>query len=115
MQVIISILSNSIDIFKERNIEKKDINIDIYEDDINYFISIKDNAGGIKEDIMDKIFEPYFTTKHKYQGTGLGLYMTHKIIQTSMKGKIFVCNDKFIFEDQEYQGALFRITLKNNT
>ncbi|AYJ81059.1 hypothetical protein AN286_02765 [Aliarcobacter cryaerophilus ATCC 43158] len=92
MQVVISILSNSIDIFKERNIEKKDINIDIYEDDINYFISIKDNAGGIKEDIIDKIFEPYFTTKHKSGGTGMGLYISKLIMQTSFKGDIKVKN-----------------------
>ena len=90
MQVIISILSNSIDIFKARDIEKKYINIDIYEDDIHYFISIKDSAGGIKEDIIDKIFEPYFTTKHKSGGTGMGLYISKLIIQSSFKGDIKV-------------------------
>ena len=102
MQVIISILSNSIDIFKARDIEKKYINIDIYEDDIHYFISIKDSAGGIKEDIIDKIFEPYFTTKHKSGGTGMGLYISKLIMQTSFKGDIKVKNEdngvKFILE-----------------
>ena len=102
MQVIISILSNSIDIFKARDIEKKYINIDIYEDDIHYFISIKDSAGGIKEDIIDKIFEPYFTTKHKSGGTGMGLYISKLIIQSSFKGDIKVKNVddgvKFILE-----------------
>lgn len=93
MQVVISILSNSIDIFKVRNIEKKYINIDIYEDDINYFVSIKDNAGGIKEDIIDKIFEPYFTTKHKSGGTGMGLYISKLIMQSSFKGDIKVKNE----------------------
>src|SRR5574344_1909695 len=90
MKVIISIISNSIDIFKARDIEKKYINIDIYEDDIHYFISIKDSAGGIKEDIIDKIFEPYFTTKHKSGGTGMGLYISKLIIQSSFKGDIKV-------------------------
>ena len=111
MQVIISILSNSIDIFKARDIEKKYINIDIYEDDIHYFISIKDSAGGIKEDIIDKIFEPYFTTKHKYQGTGLGLYMTRKIINSSMGGEITVQNRKFVHNQKKYEGAEFKIKI----
>ena len=93
MQVLISILSNSIDIFKERNMEKKNININIYENDINYFISIKDSAGGIKEDIIDKIFEPYFTTKHKSGGTGMGLYISKLIMQSSFKGDIKVKNE----------------------
>jgi C4-dicarboxylate-specific signal transduction histidine kinase len=78
-------------------------------------IEIIDNAGGVGDEIINKIFEPYFTTKHKFQGTGLGLYMTRKIIQTSMKGKICVYNDEFIFEDQKCFGAVFKITLKNNT
>ena len=47
------------------------------------------------KDIIHKIFEPYFTTKHKYHGTGLGLYMTHKILKTSMKGDITVSNERF--------------------
>lgn len=55
-------------------------------------ISILDNAKGIEKDILNKIFEPYFTTKHKYQGTGLGLYMTRKIINSSMGGEITVQN-----------------------
>jgi signal transduction histidine kinase len=64
---------------------------------------------------MNKIFEPYFTTKHKFQGTGLGLYMTHKIIQESMKGDISVENHEFIHENKKCIGALFRITLSCNT
>ena len=77
-------------------------------------IEITDNAGGINKDIIKKIFEPYFTTKHKYQGTGLGLYMTHKIIKMSMKGKISVSNKKFIFENKTYMGAYFKIILTAN-
>ena len=73
-----------------KSIIRKYINIDIYEDDIHYFISIKDSAGGIKGDIIDKIFEPYFTTKHKSGGTGMGLYISKLIIQSSFKGDIKV-------------------------
>jgi nitrogen fixation/metabolism regulation signal transduction histidine kinase len=81
----------------------------------NVTVEIIDNAGGIEDEIANKIFEPYFTTKHKFQGTGLGLYMTRKIIQNSMKGKISVHNHKFTFENKKYIGALFKIVLKSNT
>ena len=116
-QALINILHNASDAFaskvKENELRLIKITTKKIEDCV--IIEILDNAGGINKDIINKIFEPYFTTKHQYQGTGLGLYMTHKIIQSSMKGKISVKNDKFIFEDKEYKGAHFKITLKNNT
>ena len=116
-QAIINILHNASDALasklKETDLRIIKITTKQIEDSVS--IEIIDNAGGIDKDIINKIFEPYFTTKHKYQGTGLGLYMTHKIIQTSMKGKISVSNDKFIFENKEYEGAHFKIILKNNT
>lgn len=74
-------------------------------------ISILDNAKGIEKDILNKIFEPYFTTKHKYQGTGLGLYMTRKIINSSMGGEITVQNKKFVHNKKEYKGAEFKIKI----
>ncbi len=74
-------------------------------------ISILDNAKGIKKDILNKIFEPYFTTKHKYQGTGLGLYMTRKIINSSMGGEITVQNKKFVHNQKKYEGAEFKIKI----
>ena len=116
-QALINILHNASDaIASKRKInELRIIKISTKQIKDSVIIEIIDNAGGIDKEIMDKIFEPYFTTKHKYQGTGLGLYMTHKIIQTSMKGKITVHNQQFIFENKECMGALFKITLKNNT
>ena len=116
-QAIINILHNASDAINSK-LEKNDLKLikistKQIKDDV--IIEIIDNAGGIEKEVINKIFEPYFTTKHKFQGTGLGLYMTHKIIQTSMKGKITVCNHQFTFENKEYYGALFKIILKNNT
>uniref|UniRef100_UPI004048AFFD ATP-binding protein n=1 Tax=Aliarcobacter sp. TaxID=2321116 RepID=UPI004048AFFD len=56
------------------------------------FIIIEDNAGGVQKEIINKIFDMYFTTKHKRQGTGLGLYLTKIIIEKKFKGNINVQN-----------------------
>ena len=116
-QALINILQNASDSINLK-VKKDDLRVikiitKQLEDSVS--IEIIDNAGGIDSEILNKIFEPYFTTKHKFQGTGLGLYITRKIIQESMKGKISVCNHNFTFENQECVGALFKITLKNNT
>jgi len=74
-------------------------------------ISIKDNAGGISKEIISKIFEPYFTTKHKFQGTGLGLHMTYNLVVDGMKGSLKVVNRNFHYEHKNYTGAEFIITL----
>ena len=62
------------------------------EENNNAIITIEDNGGGIPEDIISKIYDPYFTTKHQSQGTGLGLHMSYKIITESMNGKLYVKN-----------------------
>ena len=80
---------------------KKYIKISIFNDDKNVFVSIHDNGNGIDDSIINKIFEPYFTTKHKSQGTGLGLYMTHKIIE-KMNSEISVKNDSFSYNNKYY-------------
>ncbi|MCK5110611.1 MAG: HAMP domain-containing histidine kinase [Arcobacteraceae bacterium] len=66
---------------------------------------------GLDVDIKDKIFEPYFTTKHKAQGTGIGLYMTQSIITKHLNGKISVENVKYEYENQKYIGAEFIIKI----
>ena len=88
---------------------KKIIFIDIYTEDDFAVISIKDNAGGIPEELIKHIFEPYFTTKHKSQGTGIGLYMTKQIIVKHMLGSIEVENQEFEYESEKYMGAQFII------
>lgn len=80
-------------------------------DDEKAEIIFRDNAGGIPEDIIGKIFEPYFTTKHKSQGTGLGLHMTYNLVVNGMNGLIKVDNVDFEFKGESYTGAEFVITL----
>ncbi|NQY92734.1 MAG: ABC transporter substrate-binding protein [Campylobacteraceae bacterium] len=111
-QVIVNILKNSNDAFIENNEEsEKLIFLTTLKKEKNILICIKDNAGGIPENILDKIFEPYFTTKHKAQGTGLGLYMTHQIIIDSFQGSIEVCNANYQYNNVSYTGAQFTISL----
>ncbi|WP_417333617.1 transporter substrate-binding domain-containing protein [Halarcobacter sp.] len=94
-QVLLNIFANSKDALKELDKNKeKYIFIKVFKKNNNAIIEIIDNGGGIKKELLEKVFEPYFTTKHKSQGTGLGLYMTHKIITESMKGKIQIENCK---------------------
>ncbi len=89
VQSIINILKNSIDAFKEKIIDKQKISVKAYEINSYVTIMIEDNAGGIKEAILNKVFEPYFSTKSK-NGTGLGLYVCKTIIEEHLKGKITI-------------------------
>jgi signal transduction histidine kinase len=111
MQVIINILNNSKDEFEKKDLENKYIFIDTIVMKNKITICIKDNAGGINDKIINKIFELYFTTKGKIKGTGIGLYMSKQIIEKHMKGTIQVINDDYIFEEKSYKGAAFLITL----
>ncbi len=101
---ILNILSNSKDVLVERKIQNPKITLSIKTGKNFTVIKIEDNAGGIKVKNIDKIFEPYFTTKHSKQGTGIGLYMTKMIIENNMQGHINVTNTK--------KGALFTIKIK---
>jgi len=93
IQVLLNILNNAIDAYE--NIVKKDKAIEIYAKEINQelFIYIKDSAGGIKHEYLQRLFEPYFSTKGK-NGTGLGLYMSQMIIEKQFEGKIDVTVDE---------------------
>ena len=88
--------------------------LNILKQNGDILIEIKDSGGGIPEDIMDKLFEPYFTTKHQSQGTGIGLYMSQEIITKHFNGSITAQNVEFDFENVNYKGAMFTIKFPHN-
>jgi signal transduction histidine kinase len=103
IQVLINLLKNAENILLKREIKDPAIEINLYEKDSKKYIEVIDNAGGIDEEIIDKIFESYFTTKEREDSTGLGLYMSKFIIEDSCKGELKVENSS--------TGAKFTIIL----
>jgi len=103
-QVIVVIINNAKDALLSNGVLVPKITIDAIGIDDIYIIQICDNAKGIKEKNINRIFEPYFTTKHKSQGRGLGLYISKMIIEDGMNGELLVANNKY--------GACFTMKLK---
>jgi C4-dicarboxylate-specific signal transduction histidine kinase len=102
IQVLINLLKNAQDALIEKKTPNPTIKIIIDRQNNMQSIKIIDNAGGIKNDILENIFDPYFSTKSK-NGTGLGLYMSKMIIEEHMSGKLEVYNSD--------KGAIFKTTL----
>lgn len=102
-QVVLNLIKNAEDILNEKDQKEKWIKLETYQRNGKYILKVSDNAGGVPIDIIDKIFEPYFSTKTNKNGTGLGLYMSKSIIEEHCGGKIDVKNNNF--------GAVFRIVL----
>lgn len=102
-QVVINIVNNARDALVERDHKDKWIHIGCRVEDEVMIMEIEDNAGGIPANIIDKIFDPYFSTKEEGQGTGIGLYMSKTIIEDNMGGRLGVHNSSV--------GALFTINL----
>ncbi len=102
-QVILNIISNAEDALSENGVPLPEICLKSYYDDTYSYLSIEDNAGGIPKDIAQKVFEPYFTTKTKKDGTGLGLYMSKRIIEEHCQGELKLKNGS--------KGAIFTIAL----
>ena len=105
LQIMLNITNNAKDALVIRKQKNKYIEINCYENNDKFYIEINDNAGGIPEDIVKKIFEPYFTTKGPQSGTGLGLHIAQTIMYKHLKGSISVCNKD--------DGASFTIELPN--
>ena len=103
IQVLLVILNNAIEVLDERNSINKAISIKYKYVNKKHLISFEDNAGGVSNEIIKKIFDPYFSTKFKSNGIGIGLYMAKTLIEDSMKGKLSVSNTK--------NGAKFLIEL----
>ena len=102
-QVLLNLLKNSEEAIEEKGIDKGKIWMRARKREGRTYISIEDNAGGIAEDILGKLFEPYFSTKTKKDGTGLGLYMSRMIIKERCRGNIKVSNKN--------AGACFELSL----
>ncbi len=106
MQVCLNILTNARDALDEKKVSKPKIILSGGEAEQGVYISISDNGGGISDEVMGKIFDAYFTTKHANRGTGLGLYMAKTIVEQHCKGSLTVKNTT--------EGAQFRISLPLN-
>ncbi|RBQ29032.1 sensor histidine kinase [Aliarcobacter vitoriensis] len=111
IQVFINILNNSRDELIKKDYDRY-IFIDVKKINQDIVISIKDNAGGISTESINRIFEAYFSTKSKSDGTGIGLYMTKDIIEKQLNGSIKAENISFKYENKNFTGADFIITLK---
>jgi YesN/AraC family two-component response regulator len=107
-QIILNIVNNSKDEFKTKDIEDPFIKIDVLETEELIILEFRDNAGGIIESALDKIFEPYFSTKSKNK-SGLGLHTIKNIIELEFYGSIEAEN---IYNDSMCEGSLFRVKLK---
>ena len=104
-QVVLNIVKNAEDALLEKKLKNPTITIEVFEEGDTQVLTIKDNAGGINEDIVAKIFDPYFSTKLDKDGSGLGLYMSKTIIEDHCGGKLSVENNE--------DGATFIIKILN--
>lgn len=111
IQSMINIINNAKDVLIEKKLEKSFIFVSTCIKNNNAIITIKDNGGGIPKDVIEHIFEAYFTTKHQSQGTGLGLNMTYNMIVNNIKGCVKASNTTYTYENKVYNGALFTIKI----
>lgn len=108
LKQILNLLINNI---KEHAKENKYIFLTIKEKDENIEIIIKDNGGGVGDELLQNIFEPYFTTKHQSFGKGVGLYIVYQIITEEFKGTIKARNAQYLQDNKAHKGLEFTITI----
>lgn len=110
-QVLLNIVNNAKDAFQEKDQFDKEIKIKTTKIENHFKIEISDNAGGISKKIKNKIFDPYFTTKHQSQGTGLGLYICANIIKKDFNGILYIEDLENTINGTSYKGTNFIIEL----
>ncbi len=106
LQVFLNIVNNAKDALNENSVQNPLITISSHCENNKTVIDITDNAGGIPNEIIKKIFDPYFTTKEEGKGTGIGLFMSKRIIEENMQGSLKISNTQ--------EGAKFSIVLPQN-
>ena len=111
VQCFLNIFNNAKDILQTISKEERYLFIKAYRSQNNIIIEFKDNGGGMTKEVLSRIFEPYFTTKHKSQGTGIGLHMTYTIIVDKMKGTFDANTVEYSYNNKIYKGASFQISL----
>lgn len=103
LQALLNILGNARDVLLERKIADPWIWVRIFKQNNRSVVTVSDNGGGINQDVLPKIFDPYFTTKEPGKGSGVGLYMSKTIIEKNMNGSLTAANNE--------NGAVFRIEI----
>lgn len=91
-QVLLNIINNAVDALKNTPAEHPELWITLDTDSGRSRVVVRDNAGGIADDVLPRVFDPYFTTKPLGEGTGIGLYMAKIIVEKNLGGKLTVCN-----------------------
>lgn len=114
LQIIVAVFNNSIEAF-QKNKDDKTIFISANLSKDTLTICIKDNAGGVQDEQLNRLCEPYYTTKHKFQGKGLGLFMTQEIITKYMNGKILIENTNYEYNGKKERGLKTTFFLKIET
>ncbi len=116
VQALINIMNNAKDALSQCNKQQdKYIFITtVRHNNTHLKLEILDNGNGIDEKIIDRIYEPYFTTKHKSIGTGIGLNMARKILVESHPFTLNVYNKEFIYDNKQFKGACFTINFETN-
>jgi len=103
MQVLINLMKNAKEVLLENSVEDAKIFLSTKDEGKSILVTVCDNGGGVKDEIKDEIFEPYFTTKGEKNGTGLGLYMSRTIVNKHLEGYLILRNKD--------DGACFEISL----
>ena len=106
IQIISSIMNN----IKEHAKNNELICINVFKENNTIIIKIKDSGGGVSDEILNNIFEAYFTTKHQYMGKGMGMYIVYQLIREHLKGTIIAHNDTYEYDKKTYTG--FEIIIK---